>query len=74
MVRKLDEYTRAALVLAVRSGTASRQSVFQKYAVSEEDLLLWEAAFDEDGIVGLRSRRLIERRGNQSSRLLAAIA
>ena len=64
MIRKLDEYTRAALVLAVRNGTASRRNVLERYAISEEELLLWEAAFDDDGIAGLRGRRLVERRGN----------
>ena len=60
--RKLDEYLKAAILLAVRGGSISRAQVCKIYTVDQNELSLWEQAFDEDGIVGLKDRRLNLRR------------
>jgi hypothetical protein len=62
MAQKLDEYIKAAILLAVRSGTMSRAVARERHALSNDEFNLWELAFDEDGIVGLRDRRLSARR------------
>jgi len=62
MARKLDEYLKAAVLFAVRGGSISRADACKRYAVAEPELSLWERAFDEDGIVGLKDRRLNLRR------------
>ena len=62
MARKLDEYLKAAVLLAVRGGSISRAEACKIYAVDQNELSLWERAFDEDGIVGLKDRRLNLRR------------
>jgi hypothetical protein len=62
MAQKLDEYTKAAILLGVRSGAMSRAVACKKYALSDDEVCLWELAFNEDGIVGLRDRRLSARR------------
>jgi transposase len=68
MADKADEYTRAAILLSVRYGTIRRDAALQRYMVSEDEFALWELAFKEDGIVGLKDRRLSARR-----RALAAV-
>jgi len=62
IARKLDEYLKAAVLFAVRAGSVSRAEACRTYAITEEELSLWERAFDEDGIVGLKDRRLNLRR------------
>jgi hypothetical protein len=62
MLRKLDEYAKAAIVMVVRGGSLGRADACKRYAVAELELSLWEQAFDEDGIVGLKDRRLNLRR------------
>ena len=57
-----DEYTKAAILLAVRGGTMSRADVCRRYVLSSDEFSLWELAFDDEGIVGLRDRRLSARR------------
>ena len=47
---------KAAVVLAVRSGTLSRSEAYDRYMLSEEELSQWEAAFDWDGIAGLQAK------------------
>jgi hypothetical protein len=38
--------SRAAVVIAIRSGTLSRVEAFERYMLSEEELSAWEEAFD----------------------------
>jgi hypothetical protein len=62
MLRKLDEYAKAAIVMAVRGGSHSRADACKRYMLAEHEFSLWERAFDEEGITGLRDRRLSLRR------------
>ena len=62
MSPKVDEYTKAAILLAVRCGTIGRTEACKKYVLSDDELSFWELAFKDDGIVGLRDRRLSARR------------
>jgi hypothetical protein len=62
MARKLDEYAKAAIVLAVRGGTVGRGEACKRYMLAEHELALWERTFDEEGITGLKDRRLNLRR------------
>jgi hypothetical protein len=61
MASKKDEYMKAAIILSVRIGAMSRAAALKLYELSEDELALWEMAFDTDGIVGLRDRRLSAR-------------
>ena len=70
MLHKMDEYARAAILLSVRSGTISRAAAFERYIISEDEFALWERAFDDEGIVGLRDRRLSARRRREPSAAL----
>ena len=45
---------KAAVVIAVRSGTLGRAEASERYMLSEEELSGWEEAFDLDGIAGLQ--------------------
>ena len=56
MGQKLDEYTKAAVVRAVRGGTVDRADACSRYMFSTDELSLWELAFDDKGIDGLRDR------------------
>ena len=49
---------KAAVVLAVRSGTISLSEAHDRYMLSEEELSRWEEAFDRDGIAGLQAKSL----------------
>jgi transposase len=49
---------KAAVVLAVRSGTISPSEAHDRYMLSEEELSRWEEAFDRDGIAGLQAKSL----------------
>ncbi len=59
---KPDEYAKAAVVLSVRSGMISRVKACERYKLSADELTLWETAFGDEGIIGLRERRLSARR------------
>ena len=48
---------KAAVVIAVRSGTLGRDEAQERYMLSEEELSEWEEAFDHDGIAGLQVKR-----------------
>lgn len=68
MGQKLDEYTKAAIVRAVQAGTVDRADACSRYMLSTDELSLWELAFDDEGFVGLRNRRLaVRRRGNRQA-------
>ena len=58
MTKKPDEYTKAAVVLGVRSGAMSRADACKKYMISVAEFALWELAYDHEGIAGLRDRNL----------------
>ena len=40
--------SRAAVVIAIRSGTLSRVEAYERYMLSEEELSAWEEAFDSE--------------------------
>ena len=40
---------KADLLLLIRSGQLTREEAYKKYALSPEELLSWEAAFDAGG-------------------------
>jgi hypothetical protein len=48
---------KAAVVIAIRSGSLSRDEAHEHYMLSEEELSEWEEAFDLDGIAGLEATR-----------------
>jgi hypothetical protein len=52
---------KAAVVLAVRNGTLRLSEAYDRYMLSEEELAQWEAAFDQEGIAGLRAKSLFSR-------------
>jgi len=45
---------KAAVVMAIRACVLTREKACERYLLSEEELDLWEAAFDRSGISGLR--------------------
>jgi len=49
---------KAAVVVAIRAGVLGRQEACERYMLSLEELAAWEAAFDRNGIPGLRFTRL----------------
>lgn len=51
-------HKKAAVVIAIRTGGLSRQEAYERYMLSSDELMAWEAAFALDGIAGLQSRRL----------------
>ena len=52
---------KAAVVLAVQSGTLARSEAYDRYMLSEEELSRWEEAFGQDGVAGLRAKSLLGR-------------
>ena len=62
MAQRMDEYTKAAILVAVRSKVMSRDAALQRYTLSSNELSFWERAYDDEGVVGLRDRRLKARR------------
>ncbi|HXC11761.1 MAG TPA: DUF1153 domain-containing protein [Stellaceae bacterium] len=49
---------KAAVVAAARAGLISREEACARYMLSDEELVAWERAFDQNGVPGLRSTRL----------------
>jgi len=45
---------KAAVVIAIRAGVITREEACERYLLSTEELVGWEAAFDKNGIPGLR--------------------
>ena len=45
---------KAAVVIAIRAGVITREKACERYLLSTEELVGWEAAFDKNGIPGLR--------------------
>jgi hypothetical protein len=59
---------KAAVVAAISSGMITVAEACRRYHMSEEDLLAWQHAFENYGILGLRAGRL-QQRGAGRSRL-----
>ena len=49
---------KAAVLAALRSGAITREEACRRYALSEEELLSWQRAFEAHGLTGLRATRL----------------
>jgi hypothetical protein len=49
--------SKAAVVIAVRSGKLRRVEAYTRYMLSDEELSRWEEAFERDGIAGLQATR-----------------
>jgi hypothetical protein len=49
---------KAAVVAATRAGLISREEACARYMLSDEELVAWERALDQNGVPGLRSTRL----------------
>jgi transposase-like protein len=60
---------KAAVLAALRSGAITMEEACRRYALSEEELLAWQRAFEAHGLPGLRATRL---RGRRTRRLKAA--
>lgn len=56
-VRRWSSRRKAAVVVAIRAGTITRDEACQRYTLSDEELADWDAAFDKYGIPGLRITR-----------------
>ena len=56
---------KAAVVAATRAGVISRDEACERYSLSEEELIAWEQALDQNGVPGLRTTRLQCYRGTQ---------
>jgi hypothetical protein len=48
---------KAAIVAAIRAGTIGREEARARYLISDDELMSWEAAFDRNGVPGLRTTR-----------------
>lgn len=48
---------KAAVITAMRTGLLSRQEACDRYLLSLEELAVWEAKFDANGVPGLRLTR-----------------
>jgi hypothetical protein len=44
----------------------TREEVYQRYQISEEELLSWQRAYEAHGLPGLRSTRLQQYRARPS--------
>jgi hypothetical protein len=49
---------KAAVIAGLRAGAITTEQAYQRYALSEEELLGWQHAFEADGMRGLRVTRL----------------
>ncbi len=56
---------KAAVLAALRSGAITMEEACRRYALSEEELLAWQRAFEAHGLPGLRATRV---RGNHARR------
>ncbi|HEX3418173.1 MAG TPA: DUF1153 domain-containing protein [Stellaceae bacterium] len=57
---------KAAVLAALRSGAITMEEACRRYALSEEELLAWQRAFEAHGLSGLRAARLRTRRTRRS--------
>ena len=58
---------KAAVVAALSSGVITMEEVCRRYALSEEELLTWQRAFEAHGLPGLRATRLRGRRSRSKT-------
>src|SRR5258708_32958991 len=58
----MEEYTKAAILVAVRSKVMSRDAALQRYTLTSNEFSIWERAYDDQASLGLRDRRLNARR------------
>jgi transposase-like protein len=56
---------KAAVLAALRSGAITVEEACRRYALSEEELLAWQRAFEAHGLSGLRATRLRARRARR---------
>ncbi|QKV17057.1 DUF1153 domain-containing protein [Oricola thermophila] len=49
---------KAEVVAAVRGGLLSLEEACQRYALTVEEYLSWQASIDEHGLAGLRTTRI----------------
>ena len=59
---------KAAVVAAARAGLISRDEACARYMMSNEELVAWEQAYDQNGVPGLRATRLQAYRQTQGGR------
>jgi hypothetical protein len=57
---------KAEVLAALRSGAITMEEACRRYALSEEELLAWQRAFEAYGLPGLRATRLRGRRTHRS--------
>ena len=53
---------KAEVVAAVRGGLLSLEEACEKYTLTVEEFLSWQASIDEHGLAGLRTTRIQEYR------------
>jgi transposase-like protein len=53
---------KAAVLAGLSSGAITVEEACRRYALSEEELLVWQRAFEAHGLPGLRAARLRARR------------
>jgi transposase-like protein len=58
---------KAAVLAALHSGAITMEEACRRYALSEEELLDWQRAFEAHGLPGLRASRLRDRRTRRSN-------
>ena len=58
---------KAAVLAALSSGAITMEEACRRYALSEEELLDWQRAFEVHGLAGLRATRLRDRRTRRSN-------
>jgi hypothetical protein len=59
---------KAEVLAALRSGAITMEEACRRYALSEEELLAWQRAFEAYGLPGLRATRL-RGRGTRRSKV-----
>ena len=57
---------KAAVVIAVNTGTITIEQACQVYQLTEEELLSWKHAFETHGLAGLRATRIQQYRRGRS--------
>lgn len=57
---------KAAVVAALSNGAITMEEACRRYALSEEELLDWQRAFEAHGLRGLRATSLRARRTRRS--------
>jgi hypothetical protein len=64
--KKWSAQRKAAVLLAIRAGTISRNQARETYFLSEEELAVWEERFEIDGLGGLQLKNVRFRRPHHS--------